>query len=68
MPSMIYLVLRSAHKARLEARTTPMQALIRGLRQFLHNLSDLVRDLPAAANTERQAVPLGELGISGVIG
>src|SRR6516165_1431500 len=39
MPSMIYLMLRSAHKGRFEARTTPMQALIRGLRQVLHNLS-----------------------------
>jgi len=34
MPSTIYLMLRSAHKARLEARTTSMQALVRYVQQF----------------------------------
>ena len=38
MPSTIYLMLRSAHKARLEARTTSMQALVRCFQQFLHTL------------------------------
>jgi hypothetical protein len=46
MPSTIYLVLRSAHKAcprlelgaRLEARTTSMQAPARCFQQFFHTL------------------------------
>jgi hypothetical protein len=46
MPSTTYLVLRSAHKAcprrelgaRLEARTTSMQALARCFQQFFHTL------------------------------
>ena len=38
MPSMIYLMLRSARRVRLEARTTSMQLLVRRLREFLHTL------------------------------
>jgi hypothetical protein len=38
MPSTIYLMLRSAHRARLEARTTWMQALVRCLQRFFHTL------------------------------
>jgi hypothetical protein len=38
IPSTIYLMLRSADKPRLEARTTSMQALVHCFQQFLHSL------------------------------
>jgi len=38
MPSTMHLMLRSAHKARLEARTTSMQALVRCFQQFFFTL------------------------------
>ena len=38
MLSTMYLMMRSAHRARLEARTTSMQAVVHSFCQFLRTL------------------------------